>query len=75
MSGTKEDNTRECPPEAAISPRVPNREERQQCWAARDQFFSCLDTHRPDDPSPSDCAELRRRLYAACPAVWVSASN
>lgn len=49
-----------------------NREERQKCWAARDELFKCLDSVELERESDSStCAPLRQLLQQSCPSSWV----
>lgn len=48
---------------------APTMEERKACWAARDEFWRCLDTHTEDAPR---CEKLRRSFESLCPQQWVS---
>ncbi|XP_042665529.1 cytochrome c oxidase assembly factor 6 homolog [Centrocercus urophasianus] len=47
---------------------APTMEERKACWAARDEFWRCLDGHTEDAPR---CEKLRRSFESLCPQQWV----
>ncbi|KAI6780767.1 uncharacterized protein J7T54_001075 [Emericellopsis cladophorae] len=57
---------------------IPTRSERQVCWAARDNYFACLDAHKIDDPL-KDPATTDKKLCKAestqldqdCAKEWV----
>lgn len=50
-----------------------NREQRQRCWAVRDDLFKCLDqVDLNSESDPATCAELRHLLIKACPKSWVN---
>lgn len=55
----------------------PSKDERAKCWIARDEFWSCLDTHAPNHQStsgesvPKRCADLRKFYEKSCPSQWV----
>lgn len=40
--------------------------DRKRCWAAKDAYWSCLDSHRGDE-SKCDRSEFEKN----CPKVWV----
>lgn len=58
---------------------IPNRNERQVCWTARDAFFACLDEHNivdaTKDPGAAaarkSCAEAAAAFEQDCSAAWV----
>lgn len=54
--------------ELAAIMSAPTMEERKACWAARDEFWRCLDTHTEDAPR---CEKLRRSFESLCPQQWV----
>jgi cytochrome c oxidase assembly factor 6 len=37
---------------------------REQCWAARDAYFACLEAN------PSGCASLLNSFQGSCPPSW-----
>nr|CUU99151.1 hypothetical transcript [Hymenolepis microstoma] len=54
------------------------KENRDRCWAARDEFYTCvLDVQvqkmkRPFDPIDySQCREIRKRYRSVCPGTWI----
>lgn len=55
----------------------PNKEKRQSCWSARDQYWKCLEQKAPTHSTtsgaeePSFCRDLRKLFDAECPAQWV----
>ncbi|VDO15555.1 unnamed protein product [Rodentolepis nana] len=61
---------------------VLSREEREACWAARDEFWKCMTTiyqHgplAPGSPRPklnySKCRDLRKAYEAVCPRTWIN---
>uniref|UniRef100_A0A803YEM0 Cytochrome c oxidase assembly factor 6 homolog n=2 Tax=Meleagris gallopavo TaxID=9103 RepID=A0A803YEM0_MELGA len=53
---------------AAAIMSAPTMEERKACWAARDEFWRCLDGHTEDAPQ---CEKLRRSFESLCPQQWV----
>lgn len=58
---------------------IPTRAERAVCWASRDAFFACLDSHdivdTTKDPGAADarrhCAAAMREFERDCSAAWV----
>ncbi|RPA99501.1 hypothetical protein L873DRAFT_1683932 [Choiromyces venosus 120613-1] len=56
---------------------APNRSQRTLCWAARDQFFACLDKHNILDPlknakeSKSFCGPEKASFEKECKGSWV----
>lgn len=50
-----------------IGMSVLDREGREACWAARDAFFRCLDTHGGD---ASKCKKQRAHYENICPKSW-----
>lgn len=56
---------------------VPTRAERQKCWAARDAFYACLDSHAIVDPvkdgaaAAAACPTELRGFESECAAQWV----
>jgi len=56
---------------------APSREERRKCWAARDEYYACLDANAIDDPLKEEkvAAKACRRQGADferdCAAQWV----
>jgi len=54
---------------AAVNDKVNDKvllDNRSKCWAARDAFFSCAETH-----GERSCWRTRRAYVSACPASWV----
>ncbi|NXT79729.1 COA6 factor, partial [Zapornia atra] len=47
---------------------APTMEERKACWAARDEFWQCLDGHGDDAAA---CEKLRLCFVSRCPQQWV----
>ncbi|NXX78553.1 COA6 factor, partial [Urocolius indicus] len=52
----------------AVEMSAPTMEERKACWAARDEFWQCLDRH---DDDAGKCEKLRAAFESLCPALWV----
>lgn len=60
---------------------VPSKDERERCWAARDEFWKCMKSiydHgplAPGAPRPKvnydKCRDLRRAYKSVCPQTWV----
>ncbi|KAH7322755.1 cytochrome oxidase c subunit VIb-domain-containing protein [Stachybotrys elegans] len=56
---------------------VPNRSERQVCWAARDAYFACLNAHdivdaqRDADKAARACPAQTADFERDCAAAWV----
>ena len=42
--------------------------ERLACWAARDEYWSCLDK---SNAVGEECQQFRERYITECPASWV----
>ncbi|VUZ39024.1 unnamed protein product [Hymenolepis diminuta] len=61
---------------------VPSKEEREKCWAARDEFWKCMKSiyeHGPlvpGAPRPKvnydKCRDLRRAYKSVCPRTWIN---
>uniref|UniRef100_A0A336MZ79 CSON008895 protein n=1 Tax=Culicoides sonorensis TaxID=179676 RepID=A0A336MZ79_CULSO len=55
----------------------PDKESREKCWGARDEYWKCLDKYNPDfnpqsnQPGPSDCKKLRALFEKSCLNQWV----
>lgn len=55
----------------------PTKDERQQCWDARDKYWECLELNAPKHSStsgedvPSICKKLRKTFESGCPGQWV----
>ncbi|KXJ70950.1 cytochrome c oxidase assembly factor 6 homolog [Aedes albopictus] len=55
----------------------PDKEARAVCWAARDEYWACLDKHAPHhsctsgEPEPQQCVALRKLYEKRCPSQWV----
>lgn len=68
-------------PEPARAPDggavAPNRSARQQCWVARDRFFTCLDANaivdslRDDGAARACCGSEIAAFEGACSKAWV----
>ena len=54
-----------------MSRSFPNREEREKCWNARDDYWECLDKHGMDTKSSEVCQELRKTFENSCSHAWV----
>ena len=59
---------------------APDRNQRQHCWDARDQFFACLDRNdivdsiREKEKASKVCEKEERGLEGECARSWVRAS-
>lgn len=55
----------------------PNKEQRQLCWGARDQYWQCLDKNAPQHQStsgseePKVCLQFRNLFVKECPGQWL----
>lgn len=50
----------------------PNREDRNKCWGARDEYWKCLDKVGVTEAKKGGpCAELRELYENACSSQWV----
>ncbi|XP_018319860.1 cytochrome c oxidase assembly factor 6 homolog [Agrilus planipennis] len=50
----------------------PTKEERSQCWSARDRYWLCLDEYKIDNPAKDGpCTEFRKIYENSCSAQWV----
>lgn len=55
----------------------PDKETRAACWAARDEYWACLEQHAPmhsstsGQPEPKQCVALRKLYEKGCPGQWV----
>ncbi|KAG0634081.1 cytochrome oxidase c subunit VIb-domain-containing protein, partial [Tuber brumale] len=64
-------------PTSSNPPIAPSRSQRALCWAARDQFFACLDKHNILDPlknpkaSKSFCGPEDTSFEKECKGSWV----
>ena len=47
----------------------PKSEERQKCWAARDQYWQCLEKN---DEDKTKCTTQRTQFENSCVKQWVS---
>jgi cytochrome c oxidase assembly factor 6 len=62
------------------TPLPPNRASRSTCWAARDEFFACLDQNgiidsiKNAEEADKCCGKLERTFQKDCAASWVSSS-
>lgn len=52
----------------AVAMSAPNQKERQQCWAARDEYWKCLDGHSGDR---TKCQNVRKKFEESCSKSWV----
>lgn len=54
----------------------PNKEKRQHCWDARDQYWQCLDKNAPDyqttsgSEEPKVCLQFRKLFEKECSGQW-----
>ena len=57
---------------------APSRSERQQCWAARDGYFACLDAHgivdalKDEKQAARACGAASETFERDCATQWVS---
>ncbi|KAI1430786.1 oxidoreductase-like protein [Xylaria sp. CBS 124048] len=66
--------------EVRTGARAPDRNERKQCWDARDNFYKCLDKHDVIDAltgegkkkADSHCASEDKAFQQDCAAAWVT---
>lgn len=50
----------------------PTKAEREKCWAARDEFFACLDKNNGEtDNVPNVCEQFKKVFEQVCPQQWV----
>lgn len=50
----------------------PNKEERAQCWGARDKYWECLDQHyTKESTKDGPCVEFRKIYEKSCSSQWV----
>ncbi|XP_038056548.1 cytochrome c oxidase assembly factor 6 homolog [Patiria miniata] len=49
-------------------PSFPNAESRKLCWAARDDYFKCLNNNSGDE---TKCAQKRQGFDEHCSKTWV----
>jgi cytochrome c oxidase assembly factor 6 len=54
-------------PPANEKSNFPTKAERAKCWAARDEYWACLDKEGVDGP----CEQLRSLFQESCPTQWV----
>jgi len=47
---------------------APTKAERELCWGARDQYWSCLDQNKDD---AIKCKEERKRFESDCTQTWL----
>ena len=50
----------------------PNKEMRQRCYSARDEYWNCLDQHPDKDNAREICIKFRDAFEKSCSALWVS---
>ncbi|KAG7548919.1 hypothetical protein FFLO_03211 [Filobasidium floriforme] len=62
-------------------PPAPSRNDRKACWAARDEFFQCLNANSVNVPpefqprGQGACAKQREAYEGACAKSWVEYFN
>ncbi|CAG0916693.1 unnamed protein product [Notodromas monacha] len=54
--------------ETAEKPNFPTKSERQRCWAARDDYWACLDKEKMSEDA---CSKFREAFCSSCPLQWV----
>lgn len=47
----------------------PDKEARQKCWSARDNYWNCLDKSGENEKNP--CLELRKLYESSCSSQWI----
>lgn len=60
--------------------KPPTRQQRQQCWKVRDEYFACLDrlniidptTVEKDPQKAKECLDCKKKYEDTCLASWVS---
>lgn len=53
----------------------PKKEERTRCYAARDEYWKCLDEHHQkvgETITTETCAQFKALFEKQCPPQWVS---
>ncbi|GAP92414.1 putative oxidoreductase-like protein [Rosellinia necatrix] len=66
--------------EVRTGARAPDRNERRQCWDARDSFYQCLDKHDVIDSltgegkktADKQCAQEDQAFQQNCATAWVT---
>ncbi|KAI1332286.1 cytochrome oxidase c subunit VIb-domain-containing protein [Xylariaceae sp. FL0255] len=66
--------------EVRTGARAPDRNERKQCWDARDNYFKCLDKHEVIDALEGEgkktsnkyCAAEDKAFQQDCATAWVT---
>lgn len=50
----------------------PTKKEREVCWGAKDEYWSCLDkNNQKESVKDGPCAELRKLYEKSCSSQWV----
>ncbi|KAK4886751.1 hypothetical protein RN001_003022 [Aquatica leii] len=50
----------------------PTKEDRETCWGARDNYWTCLDkNNQTESVKDGPCAELRKLYEISCSSQWV----
>lgn len=52
----------------SVTMSFPTKEERAQCWNARDKYWECLDGQKGEENA---CREFRKLYEKSCSAQWV----
>ena len=60
--------------------KPPTRQQRQQCWKVRDEYFACLDRLSIIDPTvvekdpqkAKECLDCKKLYEDTCLASWVN---
>lgn len=66
------------PPTSPLPPTAPTRQSRERCWAVRDAFFDCLNTHgiidslKDKDLAAKNCRQEDIDFGRECVGSWVS---
>ncbi|CDH50363.1 hypothetical protein RO3G_09383 [Lichtheimia corymbifera JMRC:FSU:9682] len=63
--------------------KPPTRQQRQQCWKVRDEYFACLDrlniidptTVEKDPQKAKECLDCKKKYEDTCLASWVEYFN
>jgi hypothetical protein len=46
------------------------KKEREECHAAKDAFFACVDRSKSDEEALTQCKQLRQEFERKCPPSW-----
>ncbi|CED82650.1 Cytochrome c oxidase, subunit VIb/COX12 [Phaffia rhodozyma] len=64
-------------PSSSETPSFPNREARKLCWAARDEYYSCLDSKGAVAPGSEGkaCGKEKDAFEGSCVRSWIDYFN